>query len=422
MKEIKQRSTINAAVDMPGSKSITHRAVIAASLASGWSRLENYLVCEDTLYTISTLQELGVHLDVDEDALVIQGNEGVFPEAPTSREFYLGNSGTSLRLLLSVAALAHGEWVLTGTPRMQQRPIGELVDSLRMLGVDTHCLNNDGCPPVLVRGTGRIKGGKTRARGEKSSQFLSSLLLVAPCTLTGMEIEVEGPLVSSPYVELTLEIMNRFGVHVDHSDLRRFQVNTEQKYQGRSFEIEGDASSASYFGAAAAVTGGRIEIKNIRGEFRQADLGFLEILESMGCRVKRTSFGVSVEGGSALKGVEVDMNEMPDLVPTLAVLALFAEGKTFIRNIGHLRYKESDRLHGLAGELRRLGGEVEERDNGLLITGGGKLHGAEVETYHDHRLAMSFAVAGLRVPGVRILNEECVNKSFPQFWRLWDRL
>ena len=422
MKEIKPRSTIHAAVNMPGSKSITHRAVIAAALASGWSRLENFLVCQDTLYTIKALQKLGVQMDVDEDALIIQGTEGVFPKAHTTGEFYLGNSGTSLRLLLSVVALSRGECVLTGDPRMQQRPVGDLVDSLSMLGIDAYCLNNNGCPPVQVRGTGSIKGGKTRTRGEKSSQFLSSLLLVAPCTLHGMEIEMDGPLVSSPYVELTVQIMNRFGVKVDHADLSHFWVKPEQNYQGHSFEVEGDASNASYFWAAAAVTGGTIEIKNIRGEFKQGDISFLEILESMGCRVKRTTAGVSVESRGSLKGLEVDMNEMPDLVPTLAVLALFADGKTFIRNISHLRYKESDRLHGLAGELRRLGGKVEEMDDGLIITGERKLHGADVETYHDHRLAMSFAVAGLRVPGIRITNEQCVNKSFPQFWHLWDRL
>jgi 3-phosphoshikimate 1-carboxyvinyltransferase len=423
MKEIKPRSNIHASLNMPGSKSITHRAVIAATLASGESRLKNFLACEDTLYTIRTLQKLGIQMGMEQDTLIIEGTGGIFPPAlPASKEFYLGNSGTSIRLLLSVVALAQGEWLLSGTPRMQQRPVGDLVLSLNRLGIDACCLNNDGCPPVRVRGSGSIPGGKVRIRGEKSSQFLSSLLLVSPYCKSGMEIEVDEPLVSRPYVELTVQVMEDFGIQVKHESLRHFWINQEQSYRGRDLQVEGDVSNASYFWAAAAVTGGKVDTGNIQAKSKQGDMGFLEMLATMGCRVEKTYTGVSVEGGGSLKGLDVDMSTMPDLVPTLAVLGLFAKGKTSIRNVSHLRYKESDRLHALTMELSRLGGKVDEFPDGLLICGGEKLRGAEVETYNDHRLAMSLAIAGLRVPGVRIKNAQCVNKSFPQFWKFWEKL
>jgi 3-phosphoshikimate 1-carboxyvinyltransferase len=396
--------------------------VIAAALASGESRLENFLACEDTLYTTRALQELGVQMDMERDTLIVQGTGGTFSGSPASQEFYLGNSGTSLRLLISVVALARGEWILGGGTRMQQRPVGDLVLSLNRLGVDACCFNNDGCPPVRVRGDGSIGGGKVRVRGEKSSQFLTSILLVSPYCTSHLEIEAEGSLVSRPYVGLTMQVMEDFGIQVEHKNMQCFWISQKQSYQGCTLQIEGDASNASYFWAAAAVTGGEVETGNIRADSKQGDMGLLEILAAMGCRTEKTSTAVSVEGCASLKGLEADMSAMPDAVPTLAVVSLFAEGKTFIRNVGHLRYKESDRLHALATELSRLGGKVDELSDGLIIYGGEELRGTEVETYNDHRLAMSVAVAGLRIPGVRIKNPQCVDKSFPQFWKFWEKL
>jgi len=421
MKEIKPLHHLNRTIAIPGSKSITHRAIIAASLAKGDSLLKYYLKCEDTLYTANTLQELGANLSFEGENLRISGTGGSLPAASARKELYLGNSGTSFRLLASVVALGHGEFIMTGSPRMLQRPIGALVTAMNQVGVKAECIEQNACPPVLIKADG-IRGGKAQIAGNQSSQYLSSLLLSGPYTEEGIEIEVMGELVSRPYVDITLDVMEQFGVQVERKGYRYFKIPPGQGYQACVFTVQGDASSASYFWAAAAVTGGTVITENVYPFItRQGDVRFLDILERMGCRIEKQDSSVIVRGG-ALSGIEADMSAMPDMVPTLAAVALFSSGTTQIKNVAHLRIKESDRLHAVALEWNKLGARVEETDDGLIIPGSGDFSGAEVDPHDDHRIAMSLAVMGLRISGIKIRDEECVSKSFPRFWEVWDQL
>jgi 3-phosphoshikimate 1-carboxyvinyltransferase len=421
MKTIRPKSRLNTTVRIPGSKSITHRAIIAAGLANGESLLQDFSECEDTFYTANALQELGVNLSYEGKSLRVTGTGGYFRPPLNSKRLYLGNSGTSFRLLLSVVALGQGEFILTGTQRMLTRPMGPLVTALKQLGVEVSCVENNECPPVFVKANG-IRGGPVTIPGDKSSQFVSSLLLSGPYAESDIEIKLAGELVSRPYVDVSIDVMELFGVKVDREGYRYFRIPSGQAYQARKFTIQGDASSASYFWAAAAVTGGTVVTENINPyATRQGDIRFLETLERMGCLIEKKSDRVVVHGGT-LSGIDVKMNDMPDMVPTLAAIGLFARGKTTIRNVSYLRYKESDRLRAIALEWNRLGGRVVETDDGLIIHGGRPLSGTLTNPHEDHRLAMSLAVVGLRVPGIKIRKEGCVNKSFINFWELWDKL
>ncbi|MGD2271205.1 MAG: 3-phosphoshikimate 1-carboxyvinyltransferase [Desulfobacterales bacterium] len=421
MKPIQSRPPIDATVRIPGSKSITHRALIAAGLAEGPSLLKDALICEDSLHTVDALRKLGVKITFTGDDAQVQGTGGRFLPSGRRRKIFLGNSGTSFRLLLSTVALAGGEYLLCGTPRMHERPIGGLVAALNRLGVKALYPGKKGYPPVLIRARG-ISGGKVVIPGNQSSQFVSSLLLAGPYAGRNMEIEIKGQLVSAPYVDLTLDVMEHFGVSVAREAYSYFKVPCHKKYRPCRFHVEGDLSSASYFWAAAAVTGGTVATENIHSNTsHQGDMRFLEILQKMRCYVKREPQKVTVSGRS-LSGVDADMGTMPDMVPTLAAIALFAEGKTVIRNVAHLRFKESDRLTAVAMEWQRLGGHLEELPDGLIIHGGQKLVGTKVDSHDDHRLAMALAVIGLNVPGVEIKNPGSVIKSFPRFWDLWNTM
>lgn len=420
MKEIKPLDQLNMTVKIPGSKSITHRVLIAASLAKGESLIKNSLVSEDTHYTANTLRELGAAISFEGEDLRISGTGGRLRSFSARKELYLGNSGTSFRLLLSIVALGRGEFLMTGTPRMLKRPIGTLVAALNQLGVDASCVEYNSCPPVLIKADG-IRGGKTQIAGDQSSQYLSSLLMAGPYAEKGIEVEVIGELVSSPYVDITVDVMEQFGVEIERREYTYFKIPSGRGYKAREFTVQGDASSSSYFWSAAGVTGGTIVTENIFPfKTRQGDIRFLEILEQMGCRIEKKPDRVIVQGGP-LSGIDADMSSMPDMVPSLAAVALFAKGNTHIRNVHHLRIKESDRLHAIALEWGKLGGHVNETDDGLIIQGGGNLKGSEVFPHNDHRIAMSLAVIGLRVPGVKIQDEDCVGKSFPRFWELWDQ-
>jgi 3-phosphoshikimate 1-carboxyvinyltransferase len=421
LKTITPRSHINAVVEIPGSKSITHRALIAAALAQGESHLAAFLKSEDTLFTLEALRKLQIPIDLQNDQITVSGCGGVFAPNPVQTEIFLGNSGTSYRLLLSIIALAKGSYLIKGSDRMHERPIGDLLQSLKQLKVEVQCLGKEGFPPVLIRAKG-LKGGRVQLAGRESSQYISSLLLAGPYAEKDLEIEVLGDPVSKPYIDITLGVMQDFGIRVEREGYRYFKVKSGRPYQARSYTIEGDASSASYFWAAAAVTGGQVTTKNIAAEKSfQGDMAFLDILQKMGCRVEKETRQVTIKG-AGLKGLEVDMGSMPDMVPTLAAVALFAQGQTVIRNVAHLRIKESDRLGSVAQEWRKLGACIEEQPDGLLIQGPATLHGAAVDPHNDHRLAMSLAVIGLRVPGVRIQNKSCVGKSFPNFWEIWETL
>ena len=411
MIEIRPLSHCDGVVAIPGSKSYTHRALIVSSLADGESILINALRCEDTEHTARALIKFGVPVFWESDHVRVLGRGGKFKA--TDDRIDVGNSGASMRFLTALAALKKGITLLDGNERMRKRSIGELLNGLGELGVKAYSQKGDDCPPVIVESQG-LKGGTAKIKGKESSQFLSGLLMVAPYALRDVHIEVIGPLSSKPYVDITRDVMSAFGVEIQSQGYRSFFVKAGQRYLPQKYPIEGDASNASYFFSAAAVCRGRVKVKNLNPATIQGDIGFLEILERMGCRVSRGSDWVEVLGGE-LHGIEMDMNEMPDLVPTLAITSAFAREKTVIRNIGHLRFKESDRFHALAIELSKMGIRVKEGEDGLEIEGG-KPHGAEIETYNDHRIAMSFAITGLAVPGVKIKGERCVDKSFPEFW------
>lgn len=421
MKEIRPATKINAVVEVPGSKSLTQRALITAALASGESLISGPLASEDTHYIADALQLMGIEIEKHEKAWLVKGHGGRIT-AP-AREIYLGNNGTATRFLSSVAALGRGNFQITGDERMATRPIQPLINALQGWGVDIESVRNTGCPPLAIRANG-LPGGLTRLPAGKSSQYLSSLLLVAPYAGEAAGIEVEGQIPSLPYVGMTIAVMAAFDIMVAVDESRtRFAV-PQGVYRAREYQIEGDASSASYFWAAAAITGGRVTVANVPVPSLQGDTAFVALLARMGCNVEKTGQGLTVTGPEQLKGIEVDMGDWPDVVPTLAVLAARADGRTVIKNVAHLRIKECDRLGAVAAELARMGVRVREEPDALIIEGlgAGEMHGAEIETYNDHRLAMSFAVAGLAVPGVKINNEDCVAKSFPDFFERLDLL
>jgi 3-phosphoshikimate 1-carboxyvinyltransferase len=389
---------------------------MAAALASGESVLLNALKAEDTQLTAQALTRLGAGIDWQGTTVRVRGTGGRW--APVPEPIYLGNSGTSMRFLTALVALGQGEYLLTGTDRLCQRPIAELLMALAQLGVRAVSKKGVGCPPVCVHGG--LTGGRAQLSGAVSSQYLSALLFIAPLAPQGAEMEVTGELVSRPYVDLTLEVLADFGVSYYREGYRYFQVPGGQSYLPREYEIEADASSASYFWAAAALTGGRVTITNLSLESCQGDAAFPRVLERLGCRIISAPEGLTVEGGP-LQGLQVDMAAMPDLVPTLAVLAAFAKGDTVITGVAHLRHKESDRLAAVAAELGKMGISAQETPDGLIIHGGAP-RGAAIDTYQDHRIAMSFAVAGLKAPGMIIKDPQCVNKSFPDFWEFFEKL
>jgi 3-phosphoshikimate 1-carboxyvinyltransferase len=409
-------SHIAATVSVPGSKSLTQRALIASALASGDSQLLGPLASEDTRYTIAALAAMGLRVDTsDPDCWRVAGTGGCI-ETPEA-DIFLGNNGTATRFLTSLAALGHGRFRITGSERMAQRPILPLLEALHGWGANIVSENGTGCPPLTIEAHG-LTGGRTVLPEGRSSQYLSSLLLVAPYADSPAELAVRGAILSQPYVRMTLAVMAAFGVQVEAAPaLNDFRI-PRGRYQARTYAIEGDASSASYFWAAAAVSGGRVTVTNVPRPSLQGDTDLLGCLERMGCRIDSSASGITVTGPGQLRGIEVDMGDMPDVAPTLAVVAAFAEGTTVIDNIAHLRIKECDRLSAVVSELRRLGVDAEEEPARMIIRGQGgrNLHGATISTYEDHRMAMSFAVAGLRVPGVVIADEDCVAKSFPDFW------
>lgn len=407
---------VHGSIRPPGSKSITNRAVICAALARGTSRLSGVLDSQDTRVMAAGLAALGLDIEADWQAgtMRVVGCGGHVPAADATID--CAASGTTIRFLSAVCGLGHGTYRLDGTPRMRKRPIGDLVEALRELGVEAVAESPGGCPPVVIRSHG-LAGGHTRVRGDTSSQFASGLALAAPCTDRGMRIEFEGRLVSLPYLEMTRRVMSSFGAACEPTDTGGWQI-APSGYAACDYPIEPDASAASYFFAAAAITGGRVQVERLSRRSMQGDVGLCDVLERMGCSVawEEEGAGAITVGGRAARGVDIDMNAISDTVPTLAVVALFADGPTTIRNVAHIRDKETDRIGDLARELRKLGAAVDEFHDGLTIHPT-PLHGATLDTYDDHRMAMSLALAGLLVPGVRINDPTCVGKTFPDYWQ-----
>jgi 3-phosphoshikimate 1-carboxyvinyltransferase len=408
---------LDADVRPPGSKSLTNRALVCAALARGTSTLRGALASEDTQVMIDALASLGFPIEERDDGqtIIVEGRAGEIPQK--FADLYIANSGTTVRFLTALVALGHGIYRLHGTPRMHERPIKDLLDALAAIGVDAGSENGTGCPPVMVRADG-LTLNAARIRGDVSSQFLTALLLVAPCAAgsadSSVEISIDGPLVSQPYARMTVDVMKAFGAQVSHEDdLARFEI-VRTGYTARTYEIEPDASAASYFWAAAAIAGGRVRVARLSRDSLQGDVAFCDCLARMGCRVTYEPDGTTIEGGP-LVGVELDMNSISDTVQTLAAVALFANGPTDIRGVAHIRHKETDRIAALATELRKLGADVTERPDGLRIQPA-PLTGATIDTYQDHRMAMSMALVGLKVPGVVINDPGCTAKTYPRFF------
>jgi len=416
---IAPRAQLAATVRVPGSKSITNRALLIAALARGDSELVGALASDDTQVMCDALSALGSRIDRGDDAWRVRGLDGhlAAPDGP----LLVGNSGTTARFLTAAAALADGPVVIDGSPRMRERPIDDLTRALTALGVPVEILGRAGCPPVRVGGGG-LPGGPVEVDASRSSQYVSALLLAAPYAGRDLQIRFAGgTLVSRPYVELTLEVMRAFGADTGWDDGGGLWVRAGRRYAGRRYGIEPDASAAAYPFCAAAIAGGRVRVEGIPERSLQADFALLDILGQMGCRVRRGPDFAEVEGPGALRGVDVDMNDLPDAVLALAVVAAFAEGTTHIRNVANLRIKETDRLAALETELTKLGARARTTADSLTVEPG-PLHGAEIATYDDHRMAMAFALAGLRIPGVVILDPSCVSKTWPDYFTVLDRL
>ena len=413
---------VHASVHLPGSKSITNRALLLAALANGESLLRAPLHSEDTLRMSQALRALGVVIEEtpERDFRVI-GREGAW-DAP-KQPLFVGNSGTTVRFLAAAACLAPAgtDVLLDGVARMRERPIRDLIGALLTLGVEAECLNGHGCPPVRVRGGG-LPGGRCRLRGDVSSQFLTALLQVAPYAQTDVEIEILGDLISKPYIDLTQAVMASFGVSIENDGYHRLRVEAGQRYVGREYDVEADASNASYFLAAAAVTGGTVTLENLSAFSIQGDIRFADVLERMGCTVISQGKTIRLTGPTHLRAVDADMGAIPDTAQTLAVVAAFADGPSHLTGLASLRVKETDRIHAVARELPKLGVRVEEGADSWVIhpDAGRRDTPATIDTYDDHRMAMAFAVAGLCLPDVVINDPGCVAKTFPDFWTRWE--
>ena len=415
MLAIKPKRLVNAAIEAPPSKSYTQRALIVSALAKGKSVIKNPLFSDDTNYMIAALKQFGIKIEKKGSNLIVQGRNGIINQS--KNKIFVGNSGTVMRFITTFASLSQGESIITGDKRIQQRPIQDLLDGLQQLGVKSE--SNNGFPPVKVYG-GNFNGGNIKLKGNISSQYLSSILMCAPYAKKNVEIIIAGDLASKPYADITLDIMKSFGVSVKNREHKKFIIKNSQKYKPKIYKVEGDASSASYFFAAAAITKGRVRVNNINPNSKQGDIKFADLLKKMGCSIKKGRDFIEVKG-NRLKSIDADMSRMPDIVPTLAVTSVFAGSTTIIRNASNLRFKETDRLRALAIELRKIGANIEETHDGLKIKRR-RLKKAIIETYNDHRMAMSFAVAGLIINGIRIKNPACVNKSFPDFWERFNKL
>ncbi|MDO4551599.1 MAG: 3-phosphoshikimate 1-carboxyvinyltransferase [Planctomycetia bacterium] len=460
MIQIRPKGPIRATITPPGSKSITNRVLPVAALAEGNSVLRGVLDSEDTRIMMDALRLLGITLqhDVQESEVFVKGCGGNLQIPENRMEIFCGNSGTSLRFLSGILSIFHGDFLLDGIPRMRQRPMGDMIHAMKKLGVDISSVYGNDCPPVHIRAAG-LHGGITEIAGSASSQYLSGLLMACAYAHSPTLLRVRGNLVSRPYVEMTISVMEDFGADVFPVDLTQdmqnethcmaesdlpihtgkgseekvsweFLVPPRQIYTGRDYMIEPDASAASYFFAAAAVLGGEVTVMNLSKNSLQGDVAFCECLEKMGCEVHymQNSIRVSRDPDSPLHGVDVDMHHISDTAQTLAVVALFADSPTTIRNVANMRLKETDRIHALVTELRKFGVSTQEYSDGLTVHPLQKtdetwqweitadIPSVNIETWGDHRMAMSFAVAGLKRPNVMIHDPGCVAKTYPQFF------
>ncbi|MEH2229124.1 MAG: 3-phosphoshikimate 1-carboxyvinyltransferase [Nostoc sp.] len=405
---------VDATVEIPGSKSLTNRALLVAALAQGDSILENALFSEDSEYFAKCLEQLSIPITLNPNLAQIQiaGRGGDIPAKQA--DLFVGLSGTTARFISALVALGNGEYRLDGVPRMRERPMGDMLTVLETGGATVNFEGNSGFMPYTVYSR-QFAGGNFRVKANQTSQQLSALLMIAPYAQQDTIFEVEGTLVSQSYIKMTCRLMADFGVEVIQIGDNQFQIKSGQRYQARHYTVEPDASNASYFFAAAAVTGGRVRVKHLTKQSCQGDILWLDVLEQMGCQIKDADDYTEVTGPKQLQGIDIDMNDISDLVQTLGAIAPFASSPITIRNVEHIRYKETDRIKAVVTELRRLGVEVEEFADRLKIQPG-PITPAAIETYHDHRMAMAFAVTGLKVPGIVIKDPGCTAKTFPDYF------
>ena len=412
---------VQGTVHLPGSKSISNRVLLLAALAKGETRISNLLHSDDIEHMLNALTALGVSYQLSEckSKCVVQGLGGLFNH-PAPLELFLGNAGTAMRPLTAALAASNVDVTLTGEPRMYERPIGHLVDALRQLGADISYVLQDGFPPLHIRGKA-LSGGTVKIDGSISSQFLTAVLMVAPLLDADSEIEIVGDLVSKPYIDITLALMSRFGVAVANQNYQKFVIAGRQRYVSPgNWLVEGDASSASYFLAAAAI-GGSVKVTGIGKHAVQGDIRFADALEAMGATVEWGDDYISVTRNQ-LNGVDRDYNAIPDAAMTIATTALFAKGPTMIRNVYNWRVKETDRLHAMATELRKVGAEVEEGEDYLKVTPPAQIEHASIATYNDHRMAMCFSMLAFADCGVTIEDPDCTRKTFPQYFEVFNGL
>jgi len=408
--ELKPARRAAGTVRLPGSKSISNRALLLAALAAGETELVGLLDADDTRVMRKALSVLGV----DCKGNVVKGVAGRFPSRRA--ELFLGNAGTAFRPLTAALAFSAGEYRLSGVPRMHERPIGDLVDALRSIGARIEYLGKEGFPPLHIL-PAKIAVKRMRVRGDVSSQFLTALLLALPLTGRTVRIDIEGELISKPYVEMTLEMMRRFGLEVRRDGWKSFEVKGRTYVSPGKVRVEGDASSASYFLAAGAIGGGPVRVEGVGSASIQGDVRFVEVLERMGAKVSIDENSIEVKNDAPLRGIDMDLNHIPDAAMTAAVMALFADGPSTLRNIASWRVKETDRLAAMAKELRKFGARVEEGTDFLKIQPAQTLkQDVLVETYDDHRMAMSFALVALGGVAVRIGDPRCVAKTFPDYF------
>jgi len=407
---------INGEIFLPGSKSLSNRALLIAALANGVTKITNLLVSDDIKHMLNALSQLGIEYTLSDcgTECVVVGNGGFFKTAQPL-EISLGNAGTAMRPLCAALAASEGEFILTGEPRMKERPIGHLVDALVQLNADVEYIENKDYPPVNIKGKALTRD-VVRIDGSISSQFLTAILMITPLLKTDTKIEIEGELVSKPYIDITLDIMSRFGVNVTNNDYQSFSVKGNQSYQSvEKYMVEGDASSASYFLAAGAIKGGEITVHGVGKLSVQGDKHFADVLEKMGAKVTWNDESITVVG-KPLTAIDMDMNHIPDAAMTIATTALFAEGTTTIRNIYNWRVKETDRLTAMATELRKVGAEVVEGEDFISITPPKLLKHADIDTYDDHRVAMCFSLVALSDTPVTINDPKCTSKTFPDYF------
>lgn len=405
---------IDHVFEIPGSKSYSNRALVLAAMADGMSILSGISLSDDAQAMINALAKLGVNIRLDENKAYVEGISRKF--FPYHGVIDVGPAGTAMRFLTALCCSIENSVVtLTGSERMHQRPIAELVTALRSIGANIEYLENDGFPPLKIFGKGSEFAKKIIMDGSISSQYFTALMLMSPMLQYGIEIEVAGEQISKSYMDMTLGIMRDFGIEVHNDNYQKYQVSGVRQLSAREYQIEGDASGASYLWGLAAISGGRVRVENVRPDSAQGDIHFADVLGSMGCSVRKRDNWIEVKGPEKLKATEVDMELMPDTAQTLAVVAAFAEGSTKITGLSTLKIKETNRLLALKTELSKMGIECEIGDD-FIIVHGGKPKAARIETYEDHRMAMSFAMAAGRIEDMEILNPNVVAKSFPTFW------